>query len=148
MSYIKSFPNQNYLIPPNLTDLFSEGHVCFLLEQIAGEMDYSEFDQKYAGAGHPAYHPRILVKLIVMAQVDSIRSSRKIAKAARENVVYIYLTEKTRPDFRTINEFRKANGKLIRNVFRELNTFAYEEGLMDLSHLSTDGTILEANSND
>ncbi|MFQ5788669.1 MAG: IS1182 family transposase, partial [Thermodesulfobacteriota bacterium] len=96
---------------------------------------------------HPAYHPRINIKLLMLAHVDSMRSSRRIAKNANENVVYIYLAEKTQPDFRTISEFRRKNKKLISNVFKELNTFALKEGLLDLSHLMIDGTKIKADAN-
>lgn len=148
MAYIKSYKNQNYLIPPKITDLFSENHVCYLIDKLADEMDYSKYDQKYAGAGHPAYHPRILIKLLMMAHVDGMRSSRRIAKNSQENVVYIYLAEKTQPDFRTISNFRKNNLKLVKGVFRQVNTFALEESMIDLSHLIPDGTIIKANAND
>ena len=147
MAYIRSYPNQNYLIPPKISDLFSKDHVCYLIEQIANEIDYSEFDEQYAGVGHPAYHPRINIKLLLMAYVDSIRSSRRIAKNASENVVYIYLAEKAQPDFRTISDFRKDNKELVINVFKQVNEFAVKHGLIDLSHLMTDGTIIEANAN-
>lgn len=146
-AYIPSHPNQNYLLPPKITDLFPKDHVCYLIEQIANELDYSEFDKQYEGAGHPAYHPRINIKLLLMAYVDSIRSSRKIAKNSHENVVYIYLAEKTSPDFRTISDFRKDNKELIANVFKQVNEFAVKHDLIDLSHLMTDGTIIEANAN-
>ena len=82
-----------------------------------------------------------------MANVDGIRSSRRIAKNAQENIVYIYLAEKTSPDFRTISDFRKDNRDLIKNVFREVNMFALEHGLIDLSHLLIDGTTIKANAN-
>lgn len=147
MAYITSNKNQNYLLPPKITDLFSKGHICYLIEQIADSINYSEFDKKYAGAGHPAYHPRIIIKLLLMANIDGVRSSRRIAKNSQENVVYIYLAEKTSPDFRTISDFRKANLNLIKDVFLQLNKFALEHGLIDLSHLMIDGTTLKANAN-
>ncbi len=54
-------------------------------------LDYSTFDIRYSGAGHPAYHPRILLKLLIMGVLDRVRSSRRLARNARENVVYMYL---------------------------------------------------------
>jgi len=148
MAYIKSHPNQTYLIPPKITDLFSKDHVCYLIEHIANEMDYSEFDQKYAGAGHPAYHPRVNLKILTMGYIDSMRSSRKLAKNSQENVVYIYLAEKTQPDFRTISDFRKDNPKLVKNTFKQIVKFAHDRGWIDLSHLMIDGTKIKANAND
>ncbi len=147
MAYMKSYPNQNYLIPPKLTDLFSEDHVSYLIKQITDSLDYSEFDVAYAGAGHPAYHPRIQLKLLLMANIDGMRSSRRIAKNAQENVVYIFLAEKTQPDFRTISDFRKDNKKLVKNAFKHLNLFALKEGLIDLSHLMIDGSMIKADAN-
>ena len=146
MAYIQSYPDQNYLIPPKITDLFSKNHICYLIKQIANEIDYSEFDKSYEGAGHPAYHPRINIKLLLMGHVDGIHSSRKIAKNSQENVVYIFLAEKTQPDFRTVSNFRKDNKKLVKEVFRKVNTFALDHGLIDLSHLSPDGTTIKANT--
>jgi len=147
MAYIKSNPHQTYLIPPKLTDLFSNDHVCYLIEQIANEMDYSEFDYKYAGAGAPAYHPRINLKILTLAYIDGIKSSRRISKNSQENVVYIYLAEKMQPDFRTISDFRKDNPKLVKNMFKQITKFAHREGLIDLNHLMIDGTIIKANAN-
>jgi len=148
IAYIQSYPNQNYLIPQNITDLFPKNHVCYLIERIANNLDYSRFDKKYAGPGGPAYHPRILIKLMMMAYVDGIKSSRKIAKNASENVVYIYLAEKTQPDFHTISDFRTDNESLVNKTFKQVNSFAVEEGLIDLSHLMVDGTTIKADGND
>jgi transposase len=144
MVYLNTDKGQNYLIPTKINDLFSKDHVCYLIEQIAESIDYSDFDKKYDSAGHPAYHPRINV---MMASVDGITSSRRIAKNTQENVVYIYLAEKTNPNFRTISDFRKNNRKLIKNVSVELTKFAYEQGMIDLSHLMIDGTIIKADAN-
>jgi len=146
MAYIKSYRGQNYLLPPSLTDLFPQGHVCYLIEQITDSLDYSDFDNKYAGAGHPAYHPRIPLKLLLIGSVDKINSSRRLANNSCRDAVYIYLSEKTSPDFRTISDFRKDNQYLLKQVFLQLNKFAYEEGLIDLSHISVDGTSIKANA--
>ena len=146
MVYIKSYRGQNYLLPPKITDLFPKGHVSYLIEQITDSLDYADFDNKYAGAGHPAYHPRIPLKLLLIGSVDKINSSRRLAKNSQENAVYIYLSEKTSPDFRTISDFRKDNKDLLKQVFLQLNKFAYEEGLIDLSHISVDGTSIKANA--
>lgn len=147
MVYINTDKGQTYLIPKKITDLFSKDHVCYLIEQIAESMDYSKFDVKYEGAGRPAYHPRVLVKLVLMAGVDNIKSSRRLTKATQENVVYIYLSEKTQPDFHTICLFKKNNPKLINQVSLQLNKFAYERGMIDLNHLMIDGTTIKAGAN-
>jgi len=146
MAYIQTYKDQSWLFPPSLEDLIPEDHICFLVESLVDSLDYSYFDFKYSGAGHPAYHPRVLVKLLVMGVLDRVRSSRRLAKNARENVVYMYLGEKVAPDFRTLSDFRKNNPDFLKEVFQHTVGFAKQEGLLDLSHLSTDGSKLKANA--
>lgn len=109
-------------------------------------MDFTSFDMMYSGAGHPAYHPRIVLKILIMGVLDRVRSSRRLAKNARENIIYMYLSEKLTPDFRTISDFRKDNKDVVKEVFRHTVTLARNEGLLDLSHISTDGTKIKANA--
>jgi len=146
MAYIESYKEQAWLLPPSIEDLIPDDHICFLVESLVDNLDYQAFDIKYSGAGHPAYHPRILLKLLVMGVLDRVRSSRRLARNARENVVYLYLSEKLSPDFRTISDFRKDNPALVKEVFKHTVSFAKEEGLLDLSHLSTDGSKVRANA--
>lgn len=126
--------------------MIAEDHICFLVESIVESMDFTSFDIRYSGAGHPAYHPRIVLKILIMGILDRIRSSRRLAKNARENIVYMYLSEKVTPDFRTISDFRKDNGDIVKEAFKHTVSFGREEGLLDLTHLSTDGTKLQANA--
>jgi transposase len=146
MAYIKSFKDQSWLLPPSLEDIIPEDHICYLVESLVALIDFTLFDVKYSGPGHPAYHPRILIKLLVMGVLDRVRSSRRLARNARENVVYMFLAEKTTPDFRTISDFRKNNPELVKEVFKHTVTLARSEGMIDLSHLSTDGSKQKANA--
>lgn len=146
MVYIKSYRYQNWLLPPSLEEMIPEDHLCYLVEELVDSLDFNSFDIKYSGAGHPAYHPRIILKILVMGFLDKIRSSRKLARNSRENVVYIYLSEKLSPDFRTISDFRKCNPDLVKSTFKHTVTLAKLEGMLDLSILSTDGTKQKANA--
>jgi len=109
-------------------------------------MDFKAFDLKYAGAGHPAYHPRVPLKILVIGVMDRVRSSHRLAKNARENVVYMYLSEKLTPDFRTISDFRKDNPEAVKKAFRHTVELGKQEGLLDLSRLSTDGSKVKTNA--
>ena len=146
MVYIHSFKEQSWLLPPSIGDLIPEDHICILVESLIESLDFNSFDIRYEGPGHPAYHPRILLKLLVMGVLDKIRSSRKLSRNARENIVYMYLAEKLTPDFRTISDFRKNNPDLVKEVFKHTVTLARSEGMIDLSHLSTDGSKQKANA--
>ena len=146
MAFIKSFKHQTYLLPPNICDMIPEDHICFLVEEIVEEIDFSKFEQHYSGAGHPAYHPRIMCKILIQSTLDRVRSSRAIARNVRENLVYIYLAEKVEPDFRTISDFRKNNLDLLENVFEITVCSAKELGAVGLEKLSVDGTVVKASA--
>src|SRR5512137_2109574 len=93
MAYIQSYKGQTWLLPPSIEDMIPEDHICYLVEGLVESLDYTTFDIQYAGAGHPAYHPKILLKILIMGIMDKVRSSRRLAKNIRENIVYIYLSE-------------------------------------------------------
>ena len=63
-----------------------------------------------------------------MGMLDKMRSLRKLARNARENVVYMYLAEKLTPDFRTISDFRNNNPDLMKIVFKHTVSLAKNEG--------------------
>ena len=64
MTYIPSHKDQAWLLPQSVEEFIPEDHICFLAESIVDDFDYKAFDIKYSGAGHPAYHPSILLKLL------------------------------------------------------------------------------------
>lgn len=118
MTFYKDLKDQQFLLPLNIRDMIPENHICFLVDELIQKLDLIEYEKKYEGAGHPAYHPKIILKLLILGIIDGIRSSRKIAKNARENVVYMYLAGFLKPDFRTISDFRKNNLNLVKLSFQ------------------------------
>ena len=144
MAYIPSNKDQNWLLTPNIKDMIPKDHICFLVEDFVESLDFSNFDMIYDGAGHPAYHPRIIMKILIYGMLCKMRSSRKLAKAGIENFVFMYLAERTNPDFRTINRFRKDNPDFVKTAFRKTVEVAVKNKLADLSFLSIDGSTFKA----
>jgi len=146
MTYISSYKGQDWLLPTSIKQMIPENHISFFVEEFVESLDFSGFDMIYEGAGHPAYHPRIIMKIIIQGMLSKERSSRKLASACRENFVFMYLAEKVQPNFRTIARFRKNNGKFIKEAFKETVDLASENGLVDLNLICTDGSKIKANS--
>ncbi|MMZ70939.1 hypothetical protein D1872_341300 [compost metagenome] len=48
----------------------------------------------------------MLTKVIICAYTQRMYSSRQIAKSIRENILFMWLAGRQRPDFRTLNRFR------------------------------------------
>lgn len=74
---------------------------------IDNEIDLAPFDDKFCNdeTGAPAYDPAILLKIILFAYSRGIISSRKIAQACEENVIFMALSADSQLHFTTISDF-------------------------------------------
>ena len=109
---------QGYLIPPSASELIPQDHLVRLVSEIIDEMGIERLLRKYqTGGGASRYHPVMMTKLFVYGYITKVCSSRMLAKAARENVMFMWLSGNQRPDFRTLNDFR---GKQLKGVMEEI----------------------------
>ena len=146
MTYIKSNPEQIFLLPTNLRDILPKDHICYLIENIVGQLDYAKFDKKVEGPGNPTYHPRIPLKIIINGICERITSTRKLEKQTYENIVFMYLSENLNPDFHTIAMFRKENHNLIKKCFLQTVTCAKQLDMVNFNKLYLDGIKVKANA--
>ena len=146
MVYIKSDPKQTLLLPTNLRDIIDKDHICFLIEEVVQQLDFSEFDKEVEGPGNPTYHPRIIIKIILNGICDRVTSSRRLEKLTKENVVFRYLSENLSPDFHTISMFRKDNNGIIKKCFLQTIEIAKRLDMVNLNKLYLDGTKVKANA--
>src|SRR4030042_580563 len=111
-------------------------------------MDLSRLLAQYKGGGTSSYHPKMLLKVLVYAYTQQLYSSRKIAKALRENIYFMWLSGNQQPDFRTINRFRSEVVKgVMGEIFTSVVELLIEEGYVKLENYFLDGTKIEANAN-
>jgi transposase len=82
-----------------------------------------------AVTGRPCYHPSVLLKLNIYCYLNRIQSSRRLEKEAPRNVELMWLTGRLTPNFKTISNFRKDNGKAIRGVCRQFVVLCQQLGL-------------------
>ena len=137
---------QTFLIPVDLKEFIPKDHLCYYVSDIVDKLDFRKLEKKYRySAGKPAYSRRMLMRVIIMASIDGVFSSRKIMKLINENVVYIYLSGKESPDFRTILRFKIQARRMIEKAFITTVHVAKELKLLNLEHIAIDGTKLKAN---
>ena len=146
MVYINSNSKQIQLLPTNLREIISDDHICYLIENVVHNMDFTKFDEQVQGPGNPSYHPRILLKIIINGVCDRVTSTRKLAKLTSENIIFRYLSENLTPDFHTIAMFRKNHQQLIKDCFLETINIAKELDMVNFNKLYLDGTIIKANA--
>lgn len=146
MVYIKSSPKQTLLLPTNLRDIIPKGHICYLIEDVVDQLDFSSFDEKVEGPGNPSYHPRISLKIIINGVCERITSTRQLEKKTYENIIFKYLAENLNPDFHTIALFRKENRQLIKQTFLQTIEIAKNLDMVNFNKLYLDGIKVKANA--
>ena len=94
--------------------------------------------------GRPSYHPWILLKLYIYGYLNRIQSSRRLERQCQRNVELMWLTGCLAPDFKTIADFRKDNGKGIRNACKRFVGLCRELKLFTQTLVAVDGSKFKA----
>lgn len=141
-------PNQLMLLPPSLEELIPINHPSRTINAVIDRIDLSTVYSRYSETGASSYHPRMLLKILVYGYLENCFSSRKLEKAIRENIMFMWLAGMQQPDHHTINRFRSERLKeVIGDIFAQVVLLLHEEGLLDIREVYTDGTKIEANAN-
>ena len=147
MKFKESKQHQMMLMPPSLDDKVPQEHLARYISKVVDELNIQGIEDSYSELGCHAYHPRMLLKVLVYGYSIGIRSSRRIQKEIREDLVFMWLAGMQEPDFRTISDFRKDRIKDIKQLFNQVLSICYQLGMVKCGQISIDGTKIEANSN-
>jgi len=143
---------QGTLLPELLDDYVAENNPVRVVDVFVDELDLGKlgFDGvQPAKTGRPAYHPAVLLKLYIYGYLNRIQSSRRLEREAQRNVELMWLMRRLTPDFKTIANFRKDNGKAIRNVCRQFVVLCQQLDLFADAVVAIDGSKFKAvNSSD
>ena len=114
-------PDQGLLLPPSLNDWLPEGHLARFISETVDELDLSALFKKYRqredGRGRIAYHPRMMLKVLIYAYSEGFFSSRKIAAGLESLVALRYLAAGNQPSHRTLARFRQENVHQFEQLF-------------------------------
>jgi transposase len=111
--------NQTTLFPACLGDWIDEDNPVRVIDALVASINLGElgFDGVVPETtGRPAYHPAVLLKLYIYGYLNQVQSSRRLEREAGRNVEVMWLTGRLVPDHKTIADFRKDNGRAIRQV--------------------------------
>jgi transposase len=141
-------PDQLLLLPPDMTHWLPQDHLVYFIRDVVGQMDLSVVYASYDGSkgGYPAYHPEMMVALLIYAYCIGVPSSRKIEKATYELIPFRVLTVDQHPDHDTIAEFRRRHLEALAALFVQVLRLCQKAGLVKLGHVSLDGTKVRANA--
>jgi transposase len=118
-----------------------------LINKIVDAMEIKELLSEYKGGGTDAYHLRIMLKVLLFACCRKIYSGRKISRALRRDIAFMWLSGNQTPNFRTVNLFRSCRLKIgIEAVFKKLLLFMFDEGYIKTEDYYCDGAIIQADA--
>lgn len=139
---------QMMVLPPSLDELISRDHLVRVVDRTLEEMDLTRLYDPYKGGGTTSYDPKMMLKVIVYAYALKIYSGRKIARALRQDITFMWLSGMSRPDFRTINLFRSGVLKeTIEHIFSSMLMFLVEKKYVRFENYFVDGTDMQADAN-
>jgi transposase len=139
--------HQQSLFPIDLNTLIPENHSSRLIDSVVEKLEIPAIISQYKGGGTSSYPPKMLIKILFYGYLNNTYSCRKIAKAIKENIHFMWLSGGLQPDFRTINDFRsqKLKGN-IEQLFSQLVLMMVDLDLISLEKQFIDGTKIEANA--
>jgi transposase len=138
---------QSTLFPALLDDYVAEDNPVRAIDAFVDGLDLGKLGFTRVEAlvtGRPSYHPATLLKLYIYGYLNRVPSSRRLERECQRNIEMIWLTGQLAPDFKTIADFRKDNGKAIREVCRAFVALCRELDLLSAASVAIDGSKFKA----
>ena len=140
--------NDNLLFPHCIGDFIPENDPVRVLDAIVEHLDISAIEATYKGGGASSFAPRMLLKVILYAYLQNIHSGRKMEALLKRDVNFMWLSGMQRPDFNTINLFRKNRlADVMDDIFTQVVRMLVDAKFVSLEVQYIDGTKIEANAN-
>ena len=139
--------SQSSLFPAELEDYVAEDNPVRAVDAFVDGLDLGKlgFGRVIAlEQGRPCYHPAVLLKIYIYGYLNRVPSSRRLERECQRNIELVWLTGQLAPDFKTIADFRKDNGKAIRKVCRAFVALCRELDLLSVASVAIDGSKFKA----
>ena len=138
------------LLPDCVDDYVGADNPVRVIEAFVEQLDLREMGFESVdpeATGRPAYHPSVLLKIYIYGYLNRVQSSRRLEHETQRNVELMWLTGRLMPDFKTIANFRKDNGKAIRRVCRQFIVLCRQLNLFTQALVAIDGSKFKAVNN-
>ena len=138
--------SQATLFPDRLDDYLTDENEIRVIDAFIDSLILPDLGFKTvpSDTGRPGYHPSTMLKLFVYGYLNRIQSSRRLEREAGRNVELMWLLGRLAPDFKTIADFRKDNGKGIKNTCREFIGLCRQLNMFTDAVVAIDGSKFKA----
>ena len=144
--FVDYAPEQAWLLPPRLGDELGEDHLACFIHECIEQLDLRAFEAAYSEDGRPAYPPELMLKVWLYAYTLDVTSSRRLEQRIREDLGFRDLAGSLKPDFWTLNHFRRRHRRAINDVFTQVLETARKLGMGKLGAVAIDSTRVAANA--
>jgi transposase len=138
---------QRFFVDVSKDSFLEEKHPARIIDLVVEGLDLHELYDQYSDEGNPAYHPRMMLKVLFYAYYIGVMSSRTIWDCVINRADFMYLAAGQVPNFRTINSFRLRHLPRLAALFTEIVWLCRKLGMIGFEHLAVDGQKIHANAN-
>ena len=135
-----------FLLPPSSEDWLPKDHLARFVVDIVDQLDLSALTRQYRGTGSAAYHPAVMLGLLIYGYATGVYASRRIEVATYESIAFRYIAANEQPDHDSLCAFRKRFLKEIEVLFVQVLCIARQMKLLKLGTIALDGTKIHANA--
>jgi len=145
----KHYTMNQVILPLDLEIKLPKDDIAFTVHELVESIPEKSFSQYVRQTGCPAYHPKMMMKIIFCAYTQSVFSGRKIEALVKDSVRMMWLAQGYEPSYRSINRFRSNSytKELLRQCFVQFRCALIEANEIDAEAIFIDGTKIEANAN-
>jgi transposase len=139
--------SQSTLLPALLDDYVTADNPVRAIDVFVDGLDLGKLGfvrVQPLATGRPGYHPATMLKLYIYGYLNRVPSSRRLERECQRNIELIWLIGQLAPDFKTIADFRKDNGKAIREVCRAFIALCRKLELLSAASVAIDGSKFKA----
>ncbi len=140
--------DQLFLLPPDARDWLPAGHLAWAVLEQAGQLDLAPFVAWYRadGQGSKAYHPQLMVGLVMYCYCKGIRSSRAVEMATWDDVGARVICGNLHPDHATVARFVGRHEGPVKGLLVQSLVACARQGLVSVDVVAGDGTKVKANA--
>jgi transposase len=127
-------------------DWLPKAHLARFVVDIVDQLDLSALTRQYRGSGSAAYHPAVMLGLLIYGYATGVYASRRIEAATYDSIAFRYIAANEQPDHDSLCTFRKRFLNEIETLFVQVLCIARQMKLLKLGTIALDGTKVHANA--
>jgi transposase len=146
MGFITADREQSIIFGFSLDEFVEKDSKCRYILKVIDKLDLRELYSRYSNQGAEAYEPKLILATWFLAYCEGVTSTRKLERACRKDLDFIYMSGNLRPDHTTLSRFMQRNMDLWGKYFLQILQVARQMNLSEFKEIAIDGTKIKAKS--